>query len=323
MRQNSPPKYNKANGILISDTHFTTRQPKCRTDNFLEAVFAKLDFITELQQIHECPVFHSGDVFDEWFLHKGDQWLITELIKRVRDWICIPGQHDLPQHNLKLYSKSSLALMEEAGSLVVIRRGDLYHKEGGQYLVFPWGAVTGFPWGTELIPEPSRKTGRFGEDSAQVALVHRMVYPNRPPYPGAEHSGGTALSLTKQMPGFDLIVTGDNHETFTFMEKGRLLVNPGSMVRTSAKQADHEPSCFLWYAKERKIVRVTLPHQKKVISREHIDITKKRDERITAFVEHLQGEVDLDLSFKENVLRYLEKNKVRKPVRELIMEVIE
>ena len=174
-----------------------------------------------------------------------------------------------------------------------------------------------------------------------VALIHRMTYPGKPPYPGADRDGGTAKALMKKMKGFDLIVSGDNHEQFVAWaggstigpdiggvhwpppgNKGTLLVNPGSMMRTSAKQIDHEPAVFLWYADTNTVERVVLPHDPEAVSREHLDRQEAHDERMEAFVEKMAGEVDLDLTFEQNVRRRMDETKVGQPVREIIEEAI-
>jgi len=296
-----------------------TRQPECRTDDFMKAMADKLDTIIALQTEHDnCPVLHSGDVFDEWFLHKGEQWLMTLLIRAVKNWICVPGQHDLPQHNLELYRKSNLAVLEEAGRVEVLLDSNMPKAVG-------IAAITGFPWGT--APEPSSLKG------PSIALIHRMAYPGKPPYPGAENDGGTTKALMRKMKGFDLIVTGDNHETFVYgqadvdaglVKNEQLLVNPGSMMRMTAAQADHEPCVFLWWAGDNRVERVVLPHEKDVISRDHIERRQERDERIAAWVERIgEGDVDLELGFKENLDRHMKRHKVPDAVQDVVREVTE
>jgi hypothetical protein len=153
----------------------------------------------------------------------------------------------------------------------------------------------------------------------------------------------------RKMKGFDLIVTGDNHEQFGAFKQHRifdtvppdefpicqkeieaaggikecqLLVNPGSMMRTSAKQIDHEPAVFLWYADTNTVVRVPFPIDPAAVSREHIERTEQHDERMEAFVESIEGRVDMDLTFEDNVRRRCKEAKVGQPVRDIVEEVI-
>lgn len=316
-RQQTPPKTkptNKADAILCADLHLSPRVPKCRSEEeYVPAMLKKLEFIRDLQEQHGgIPVLCAGDVVDKWYLDKGEQWFVTQIIQLMNNWIAIPGQHDLPQHNVELYDKSWLATLEEANCIEVFEEPHIYkmlNREG----VF--NSIYTLPWGTE-------PTGCVKEDTHTIALIHRMVYQGKPPYPGAEKDGGAAKSLMRKMKGFDLIVSGDNHETFVEEIGDRLLVNPGSMMRTSAKQIDHEPSVFFWYAEGNTVERVALPYDRHAVSREHIERTEKHDSRMQAFVEKLEGEVDLSVGFKENVIKRIKESKVNKGTKEIIMEVV-
>jgi predicted phosphodiesterase len=311
----------KADAILCADVHLSPQAPKCRDEEeWLPAVLRKLEFISGLQVRHGgIPVLCAGDVTDKWYLEKGDQWFVTEVIKRMDGWIAVPGQHDLPQHNLELYDRSWLATLEEAGCI------DVWHKDTvdkspnwemhSDKIIDVWA----FPWGSEPEPEPRVQDRAF----KTIALIHRMVYQGRPPYPGAEKDGGTAKALLRKMKGFDLIVSGDNHETFVEELNGRLLVNPGSMMRTSAKQEGHEPCVFLWYAENNTVERVALPHDKGAVSREHLDRADAHDDRMSAFVERLRGDVDLSVGFRENVMERIRKSDVSEGTKEIVMEVME
>jgi hypothetical protein len=315
--------------VLCADVHLRDAVPECRTDDFLAAQFRKLQAIRDLQEANGgCPVLCAGDVFDHW---KPSPWLLQAVIPLVRNWIVVPGQHDLPQHSLALFDKSGLAVLERAGCVQVLEDpvGPVAIKDGE-------AIVSGFPWGAE----PSGIAGDE-EPYKRVALIHRLVYPGKPPFPGAESKGGPPKDLLRKMKGFDLVVSGDNHQTFTDAAGGtaslttggpkrtlelsapQILVNPGSMMRTTAAQADHEPSVFLWWAESNAVERVVLPHEKGVVSREHIDRDKARDERISAFVERLRDDVEMGLDFRDNLRRFLAENETPKAVEQLVWEIVD
>lgn len=309
-RKAKPGNKKKADAILTADRHLTLRQPICRTDDFVGAMIRKLEFIWRLQQQHDdCPILDAGDFFDHWYLDRGEQLLLTMIMPHIHNTFCVPGQHDLPQHNIDLYIKSNLAVLEEAGCIKIL-------NSPSPDTSIPLITCYGFPWNKE--PESVKEN----EGIRKIALIHRMTYSSKPPYPGAENDGGTAKSLIRKMRGFDLIVSGDNHETFTCQQEGLLLVNPGSMMRMTAKQEDHEPCVFLWYADDNSVERIVLPHEKGVISREHIDQKQERDDRIAAWVERIgQGDIELELGFKENVERHIKKHRIPDAITTIIREV--
>lgn len=303
----------KASAILAADIHLSPRVPKCREEGeYISAIFKKLEFIRDLQVQHQCPVLCAGDVTDRWYLDKGEQWFVTQVIQLMHNWIAVAGQHDLPQHNPELYDKSWLAILEEARCIEVWENGFQKYYHDIELV------ISAFPWGEAPCAFKDIKSGH-----KSVALIHRMVYQGKPPYPGADKDGGTAKALMRKMKDFDLIVSGDNHETFVEELNGRLLVNPGSMMRTSAKQADHKPCVFLWYAGSNNIEQVVLPHDKHAVSREHLERKELHDSRMQAFVEKLKGNVDLSMGFKENVFARLKGKDISEETKAIVMEVLE
>lgn len=213
-------------------------------------------------------------------------------------------------------------------------------NSGAEIIGYPWGADFTFLGRYELDP-----------DIKSVALVHHLVYSTHPIYPGAEAVGNTAATMLRKMKGFDLVVTGDNHQTFVYATGNgqklwvdpeedpktafamkerfpdkpgyRLLVNPGSIMRTTARQANHEPCVFLWSADDNTVERVVLPHEKGVVSREHIEAAEERDDRIEAFISRMSDDVEIGLDFRHNLRTYMELNDVSKEVQSIVWSTVE
>lgn len=299
----------KASAILTADIHLREDQPVCWATSYWEAQKTAIELLCDLQKKHDCPVLVAGDLFHHW---KPSPFLLQwALINLPWQMTCIPGQHDLPQHNLDLILKSGMGVLRAANKIGVI----------SQHKAMPLGDVyvEGFPFGSVLsaseLPMPPNMDRR-------VALAHVMTYRRRKPYPGCQADNAT--SILNKMTGFDLIVTGDNHETFVVENGEGILVNPGSLMRMTAAQVDHEPCVFLYYADDNSIQQVFIPQQADSISREHLEKQAERDQRIEAFVEALQGqEADIGLSFEQNLKAYLDEHKVSEDVKKLIWEVVE
>lgn len=296
----------KADAILVSDLHIREKSPVCRTDNFIKTAERKYQWLSELQQEHKCPILCGGDVFDHW---RPSPWLMAWALRNLPDnIITIPGQHDLPAHNLENIDRSGIQVLSDAGCIQLLKSSEDI-CEVGKYQLF------GYPWGVGWTSE--------GWCSKKIALIHYGVYEDKPHYPGAENTGGTAISVIKKMPGFDLIVSGDNHLSFTCKVGNRLLVNPGSFMRTTAAQADFKPSVYLWYADTNTVERVFVPIEKDVICRDHIDSIEERDERLEAFISRLDNNIEISVSYRENIKAYLAKNNIPKAVIDIIWRSME
>jgi DNA repair exonuclease SbcCD nuclease subunit len=282
--------------ILCADLHIREDSPKCRLDDFMATQTRKLRWLKKLQEKYNVPILYAGDIFNYW---KPSPYLLSYTFRELPDdIIAIPGQHDLPAHNLDNIDRSGIQVLSDSGKVTLLIGDDDYDNNGIMYQAFPWGVpITGMDRG-------------FGESRA-VAIIHYGAYENKPHYPGAENTGGTAKSIINKMPGFDLILSGDNHLTFTCNNNNRLLVNPGSFMRTTAAQADHKPCVFLWDAITNTIEQVFIPIEQGVISREHIDEVADVNDRLEAFVSRLDHDVELSIKYKVNMRNYLAKNRRR------------
>lgn len=293
-REKIAMKSNKADLIIGSDLHLRETRPICRTDDYWAAQWRKLQFIRDLQKKHDCPVVFAGDITDYW---KCSPWLLTTIKQNIPDKTkVVYGQHDLPQHSLKLANKSGLYNLAENRCLEIL---DSCH-----YSKIP------------KIDGPSLVI-----KDRKILVWHTIVWYLKIPWLGC--TAPSATMLLKRYPNYDLIITGDNHKSFVADYEGRLLINPGSMMRMDADQIGHKPQVFLWFAKDNTISPIYLPIEPNVISREHIDIKVERDNRIKAFIERLQDNMEHTLSFDDNLRKFIENNTVNKRTMQIIRQVFD
>jgi len=278
--------------ILSSDWHLRETQPSCRTDDFWEAQWKKVQYVSKLASQYGCPVIHAGDLFEHW---KPSPNLIRMCIKHLPvQFYSIYGQHDLPNHSLKLKEKSGIAALEEARRVVVLR---------------------GCHW-NEIPDKPSLEI-----EGRKILVWHHMVWQGKKLWPN--QTDPNAAAVLRKYPEYDLILTGDNHKPFTEEYEGKILVNPGSLSRQNADQIDHKPRVYLYNAADNSVTIHYIPIDPDVVSRSHIDREEERDGRIQAYVEKLNQDWSVDLSFERNLEEFFRKNKVRTSVKELIYKAIE
>jgi predicted phosphodiesterase len=281
--------------ILTSDWHLREDTPTCFTGDFQKEQWDAVEFIRALQAQYDCIVIHAGDLFHHW---KPSPWLLTKtMIHMPHKFYTIYGQHDLPQHNLDLCDKTGIYNLWQADKLEVC-------------MGVHWGQTPNknIPY---CIPD---------DNFENVLVWHHLTY-LKPPFPGAE--GGMAEGILRKYPQYDLIVTGDCHQSFTVEHQGRRLVNPGNLTRQVADQIDFQPAVYLWYAEDNSVKRIPLPIQSGVISREHIDIKEKRNERIDAFVSKLNDDYQTDISFEKNLERFFESNTIKESVKNIVFKAID
>ena len=285
--------------ILGSDWHLREDRPVCRTDDYWVAQQRKIRRVLALQDEHDCPIIHAGDLFEHW---KPSPFLLSFFMQEFLEagpFYTIYGNHDLPQHNLDLAYKSGIATLEQAGFVEVL---DGVH----------WGQVDDLSQRLDdyLIEVEGR----------QLLVWHVMTWLGERPHPNS--TDPSADHLLRQHPEADLILTGHNHQPFYYAEAHRAILNPGSLMRCKADQVDHEPSVYLWYD-DNSVEQVVLPYEPGVVSREHIEAREAGDSRrYQAFIEQLQERAP-EISFRANLERFLNEHPTSKPVRDLVWASIE
>ena len=286
-----------ADAVLCGDTHLREKKPIARIDEYFPAMWNKFKFINDLAITNNCPVLCTGDFLDNW---KSSPELLSKIIDNITaDWRSIYGDHDMANHSWKLRHKSGLTTLEKAGKITIIQGGHGTDKTSNKL---------------------SKRAKPIVLGKRKIMLWHVLTWHKELPYPGCETSN--AKSLLKKYPQFDCIVTGDNHIPFVVKHKGRILVNVGSMLRNNADQINYRPAVWLYYAETNTVEPVYLPIKEGVISREHIEIKNERNERIDAFIAKVKTDFKLTMNFKENVIRFFDKNKTKNKVKNIILNHI-
>jgi len=292
--------------ILTADWHCMDGQPVCRTDDLIKTQIRKWQWLARLQEQYQCPILHAGDLLDVW---KSSPWLLALLFTHLpHGIITIPGQHELPAHKMDRLEESGLWVLNQSGRVKVLSEGeiDLRGADGSNFLLCT------FPWGRSIKPrsEPDKCL-------PAVAMAHTLTYAGKPPFPGAPPEG-EALRLLKKFPEYQLILTGDNHEPFVISYKGRLLVNPGSLLRSEADQVEHQPRVYLWYADINIVKEVFVPIRTGVVSREHLDVKVQKEQRFAAYIERMKGVKRITIHFEDNLKKFFSINDQSKQVEELV-----
>ena len=279
--------------ILTSDWHLREDSPTCFTGDWYHEQWEAVQTVFDLQAKYNCPVIHAGDLFHHW--KPSPNLLSQTLFFLPKKFYTIYGQHDLPQHSWELRDKTGLHTLEAAGRLTVLTECHYGKTPVKGSLFFPGSEVTILVW-------------------------HYLTY-IKAPFPGAKE--GMAEGLLRKYPQYDLIVTGDNHQSFQTEYKGRHLVNPGSLTRQKADQINFEPKVYLWYIEEGVILSVPIPYTEGSISREHLDVKEKRDNRYEAFVTRIDDDWEVEMSFETNLETYYTTNPTRESVKQIIYKATE
>ena len=285
--------------IITADWHIRDDKPRCRKDtDWYETQRKKIKWVVDLSNSEKCSIIVAGDI-----LHRGtnsqllENMLLEELRRAEYDIFAIPGNHDLPYHSMKQMHKSTFKVLLNAGVLMFIptNKVDNVHFFGFD----------------ENIPR---------DIHADILVLHTLVLPNGAAMPFIE--APTAQELLSRYPNAKTIITGDNHTPFIAKDKERMLINPGSLIRQTADQIEHEPRVYIY--ENGNVSAAYLPVEKGVVVNEYILTEKQRDDRINTFVETMKSRTEgFGLSFEDNMETAMQREKLPREVVRIIQEAME
>ena len=287
------------NLLFGSDFHTRSDVPICRLDDFLKVQEDTINQIYDIAEENSAKVIIAGDLFNK---AKPDdaQYLETLLIKKMKevDTSAIPGQHDLLYHKIENIDKGSYGVL--MNSVLKNFKADV--------------SIFGFFYGMDL-----KNLGN--KNQYKIAVLHKYCAKKEIPF--FIRDGITAKDLCEKYD-YDLFIVGDNHHGFIYEHKtGQKVINCGCVTRQAADFIDYQPKVYLFDTDTKEIKTIDLlDNDPTVIDTSHLEEQKKRDDRITSFVEKLEGNVDIDLSFEQNLKVYIQKNKTSTKVEEKIWQAI-
>lgn len=307
-------------GILFTaDMHLRDDVPVCRTDDFMTEQWRKLRQIAELVKSRNLYWVDCGDIF-----HKArpSYRLVNNLTERLHYWqvaidYAITGNHDMPGHN------SQAVNMEDTAWYNLLSSGKIKNwAYGGNGLPLPCNfgnvVVYGANYGKKLEDELPHMRHDDEDENINICILHDMVFKDK------NHVNPNVGDywLASQLPftmglGYSYFVCGHNHQSWKFAN----VYNVGCLTRQTADMTDHIPSVVI--LTKDGMERVTLAHKENVVSRAHIDKEQANEEQISSFVQSLENNQEVSLSFERNVQVIINTTKPVKSVEVKIREAME
>ena len=296
--------------LLLSDLHLVVDNPVARLDDLTEIQWDKLDWVYEYAKKNGVElVLQAGDL-----THTKRSW---SLLNRLTDffsfyddiptWI-VKGQHDSYFHDLD-NNKTTTGILLSARLLTLLDKNGWSSKG-----VTVYGASYG-----EEVPFDLRAS------DYNILVIHAPIAEKG--IPGVNYID--ALQFLKEHDEYDLILCGDIHEKFLIKHKGRVICNTGPMLRIEATKymLNHRPCFFVFDTyKKNMIEEVLIPTApgKLVLSRDHIEKQKQRQDEFNDFIERVKDASGVSsVDFLENLNLIMKKNKTPSAVKRIVEKYME
>ena len=298
--------------LLTSDWHIDTYRPENRLDkDYFATQSDKIEWISDLAHKEGCNVIiNGGDVFNT---HKANDFTKRHYIRLLRflgmgtSILSVYGQHDLRYHNSDRRN-TPLGVLEAANVFTMLE---------AKPLILGNVCIYGASW-NEPIP-------RIFTQGFNILVMHYLTFPDdkHPPIDVEQFQLANHVLMENK---FDLILTGDNHQTFAVTRNGRTLVNPGSLMRSKIDQQNHRPCVFLYDTETKNLDQRFIPVKpiNEVLNIEKAKEEKEKNEELKVYVKELTKDVKVKgLDFKWNLWSFVKIGNLEEGVVLFLEEVMD
>jgi DNA repair exonuclease SbcCD nuclease subunit len=312
------PSDHKTLAIVCSDIHLSHRPPLARSNeaDWYEVMRDRLRLLRQHCGRARAPLIIAGDVFDKW---NPPPKLINFAIQEFKAFpynvYAIPGQHDLPDHDLGRMHESAYGSLRYAEAIIHLAERTLICADNGTSRTSSLFA-TPFQWGQEL--EPCEADAVDGV--VHCAIIHKYVWMKGHGYPGAPVEA-SAKQTAKQLTGYHVAVFGDNHKSFMAADGKLDILNCGALLKRKSDERDYRTSIG-FITDQGTVLRKELKNRRK---EEWLDIpdlpTTEENIELQLLLRELANIGDAAINFEETVHAALEGH--RPSVRKLVLSILD
>ena len=273
--------------LITGDWHIRATAPRHRIDSYYNKQMGKLLWIMNLAKKKGCStILQPGDFFDSPDVPNHVKRDIIKLILLYNIPIyTVFGQHDTKYRNK---GNTALAVLAEANIVTLLGEQPVVHKYEETLHIY------GASW-QESIPNI------VDSSATNILVLHKMIVQDKPLFPD-QREYNRAPQFLKQYNSFDLIVSGDNHNSFKYTADSTL-INCGSLMRMTTAQYTHKPCVWIYDTNTKQALKYLIPIEDaaEVFAVEAEEI-KERNKELEAFVKTLSsGSTKVTLSFEDNL----------------------
>lgn len=297
---------------ICGDIHLTNIQSKKRLDDYPETQYKKIKYMLDnFKEEKVSCILQPGDLFDSF---KSSNFLIQRYISLFKKTnipiYSIFGNHCLKYHSSDVFD-TPLAVLERAGVISIIQNKFNENPKLGDIHLY------GCSWGEELPKIIDNK-------NFNVLLVHKMIVKNEKAWETQTKEQYTkALDMLKNTK-FDLIVSGDNHQSFLCKSGNRYLINCGSLMRHEIDQIDHKPHFYVFDILTKELEQFYIPIKNNVFNLMEEEEKKEKTKELEAFIDGLKKDIVITgLKFKNNIINYCKENNIDNNIITIINQSME
>lgn len=271
--------------MFIGDLHLTTTPPSSRTDDYKEAIFAKMYQCTALvKKLEIDAVVLLGDIFHLKAWRANPYHLTNEVVvwlKSLRDSgarvFLVVGNHDVPFGNTDLIDRQPIG---------VLRSLDFVETDG--YLEDPKVRILVKDFNPNFTAADLNVAK--GEEEFLVVCCHQCIMPT------GQFFDEPTVNFPEVTTGADVVAYGHIHAPTIVHRVGNILfIDPGALSRGSIHKDNLERDVNVVLVRftdkvEHAVVKLDIRPAAEVFDIARHEQGKRRDQEIEGFVEMLKGQ---------------------------------
>lgn len=221
--------------LYFGDVHIRGKNPRNRTDDYKEALKAKLREIFKLAEYNQVKaILCPGDIFDRPEVTNSVLLEFADVFKESPVPIyTTPGNHDVYSYNLDTYGRTSLKILElivPQLTVVTDPKQNIILGEPGTAI-----ALSFQPYDQNIDKDGyGYSPGDPMKDAYKIHIAHGMLLDHDPKVFDRYTYVGTVKTEA------DLVLSGHDHLGFGIYERkdGKVFMNCGAICRLSASEAE-------------------------------------------------------------------------------------
>jgi len=301
--------------ILCSDLHLSHTAPKVRSGepDWYKAMARPLSELRRAGNRHGVPIICAGDIFHRW---ESSPSIINFALGALPPsmWT-IPGQHDIPDHNIDQIHRSAYRTLDMSRRISDMSCMMNPVAKNAKLEVYA------FPFGKAIHPPTGKR-----ESAVRACVAHRYYWTRDACYELADAETMIRTTTPREFRGYDVVILGDNHHHFKQMTthggNTTMIYNCGSMT---VRRSDEIGKCgyygILYDDTTIETIKFDSDEDRIEVVDDMSDIVEERLD-MDSLAEELSKLAESDLDFATAMRRYLRANPTRKQIRAIIMEAL-
>lgn len=299
--------------LYFTDTHIRGKNPRNRTDDFMDTLKNKINEIVEISINEKVDyVLHGGDLFDRPDISIAVAGEFAKIFMKFEAPIYIvSGNHDIFGHNQKTLNRTMLGFFINLGLMNLVDENPVILEKDGVKVQL---SANPFSFGMEDTINKDRYKVLKREDNIDysIHMVHGFLL-DKPFIKTVPHTLISEITDTLA----DITLAGHYHFGFETEEiDGKYFANPGAVSRisNSVLEIKRKPKVLIIELKEdikiREVYLKTALPGEAVLDRGEIEAAKFKRSKIYEFKEIIDTTTDMGTLDIFNILTQIAKNEL-------------